>query len=495
VTAFIVFICAGTPATGAGHLSRCLALAEAYREGGWRVEFIVSGDAFAALFDRDYRWHVAPSGRTLDVLRTIASDGCDVLVIDDYALDESFEAGCRGLARRLVVLDDQTGRRHRCDVLIDAAAPDETAYRGLLEGPARVLTGARYALIRSHVLRHRRTAFEARRSRKVSRILLSFGATDAIGLTQQTIDAIGDSVPDGVTLVAALSSRAPGLEALRSRNNARLQLCVDADMGEIIAAADLAVGAGGVGAFERAALGLPGIVVTAAENQRGVAQLLVAAGAALDGGEPGRSFAERLTRQLSALLADEALRERLTHAASMLVDGRAAERIRLLCADGGRDGSGADIRLRAAEFSDEEWLLALQREPDTRRYARNPEPPSPQEHRRWLAAILEKGVSKLSIVEVNGTAAGMVRLDRLEQSSAARPRFEISIAVSTTFHGRGIGSAVLRMIRAQNARAVLDAFILPENEKSLRTFRRAGYIDAGNGFYISEPDQFQEAED
>src|SRR4051812_43761321 len=72
VTAFLVFVCAGTSATGAGHLSRCLALADAYRHRGWRIEFIVSGDAFAELFGNQYRWHVAPSGQALDVLKTIA---------------------------------------------------------------------------------------------------------------------------------------------------------------------------------------------------------------------------------------------------------------------------------------------------------------------------------------------------------------------------------------------------------------------------------------
>ena len=119
--------------------------------------------------------------------------------------------------------------------------------------------------------------------------------------------------------------------------------------------------------------------------------------------------------------------------------------------------------MRAAEFSDEEWLLELQREPATRRFARNPQAPLPEQHKRWLAAIFETGVSNLSIVEVDGEAAGMVRLDRSERSSAATPRYEVSIAVSTAFHGRGIGSAALRMIREQNAGAVLDAFILPEN--------------------------------
>lgn len=486
MTALAVFLCAGTPATGAGHLSRCLALAGAYRKAGWRVEFIVTGDAFAQLFGADHSWHVAAPERTIDVLRTIAPDGCDLLVIDDYAWDRAFESDCRSLAGRIVVLDDQSGRRHRCDVLIDAAVRDAEAYRDLIICPARILTGPKYALIRSDLLRHRRAAMEAREGRNVSNILVSFGATDPAGLTLKVLDAVAGKLPDGMVITVVLSSRARDIEAIQSHSSGQFRLLVDAEMGEVIASADLAVGAAGVGAFERAALGLPGIVVTAAENQKGVARLLVETGASLDGGEPDRDFATCLMRQLTTLAADVGLRTRMACAASSLIDGRAADRIFLDCAATATNFAGAEVRLRAAEFEDANWLLELQCEPATRRFARNPEPPSREQHERWLSMILEQRSSSLAIVELNGTAAGMIRLDPAERS-AKQPRYEVSIAVGTAFQRRGVGSAALRLIRGLHPGAIFDAFVRLENQASLQMFQRARYIDAGNGFYRSVP--------
>jgi UDP-2,4-diacetamido-2,4,6-trideoxy-beta-L-altropyranose hydrolase len=496
VTALVVFLCAGTPATGAGHLSRCLALAGAYRKAGWRTEFIVTGDAFARFFGADYSWRVAASPeQILAALKVVARNGCELVVIDDYALDGEFESDCRNFARRIVVLDDQTGRHHRCDVVVDAAVSDASVYRDLIAGTARVLAGPKYALIRSDILRHRRTAIEARAGRNPTNILLSFGATDPAGLTLTTLDAIADQLPDGITLTIALSSRAPGIEAIRSRGSSRIHLAVDADMGEVIAAADLAVGAAGVGAFERAALGLPGIVVAAADNQKGIARLLVEAGASLDGGEPDAEFSARIVPQLAKLVGDADLRASMASAAAALADGRAADRIRLACTDGRTTSAGVEVRLRAAEFEDADWLLELQREPATRRFARNPAPPALQQHMRWLAGIFEKGSCCLVIVEAGGAPAGMIRLDPSERCMMQSPQYEVSIAVSTAFHGKGVGSASLWLIRELNPSAIFDAFVLPENETSLRMFLRAGYIDAGGGFYSSVPRERPVAEE
>jgi UDP-2,4-diacetamido-2,4,6-trideoxy-beta-L-altropyranose hydrolase len=483
----VVFVCAGTPTAGAGHLSRCLALADVYRRAGWRVELVVPDEEFAGLFATDCSWHVATPAKTVGVIKAIAPEGCDLLIVDDYVHDEIFESDCMDIARRIVAFDDQTGRRHRCDMLIDASASDPSGYHGLVESSTRILFGPKYALIRAGILEHRLAAIAARRARKVANVLVSFGATDPSGLTLKTIDAIAATLSEGITITAALSSRAPAIDAVRSRASPRIRLLVDASMGEVLAAADLAVGAGGVGAFERAALGLPGIVVTTAENQRGVARLLVEAGASLDGGVPDEDFAARVVRQLVALAGDADLRTGMSSASAAVVDGRAADRIHLASAAGTRTSAGDEVFLRAAEPEDADWLLALQREPATRRFARNPAPPSREQHVRWLAAVFERDSCKLAIIESNGAPVGMIRLDRSESTTEVQLQYEVSIAISAAFHGRGIGSAALRLIRVLYPGVIFNAFVFPENETSLRMFVRAGYVASGNGNYRNVP--------
>ena len=91
--------------------------------------------------------------------------------------------------------------------------------------------------------------------------------------------------------------------------------------------ADLAIGAAGASAFERAALGLPSILVTLADNQRGICRLMVKAGAAANGGDLGGALASQLHDQVTHLLSDGLARQRMAQAASALVDGQGAARV------------------------------------------------------------------------------------------------------------------------------------------------------------------------
>ena len=53
------------------------------------------------------------------LLRNRWPDGCDLLVIDDYALDETFEPGFRPWAKRSLVLEDIPNRRLAGDLVLD----------------------------------------------------------------------------------------------------------------------------------------------------------------------------------------------------------------------------------------------------------------------------------------------------------------------------------------------------------------------------------------
>ena len=94
-----------------------------------------------------------------------------------------------------------------------------------------------------------------------------------------------------------------------------------------MAAADLAIGAGGATTWERCSLGLPSIIVEIADNQAGVAQTLSAAGAALD---PGSVLAPDFVRKLLAVLAAATIPARLgmmTEKAASICDGGGCNKV------------------------------------------------------------------------------------------------------------------------------------------------------------------------
>jgi UDP-2,4-diacetamido-2,4,6-trideoxy-beta-L-altropyranose hydrolase len=328
---FALFRCDASPLIGAGHATRCLALAEALGEGGWRVRFAVGSETIPtvpALAASRFNVRVlGDADHEPEVLCEEASGEVDLLVIDHYKRDAAFERACRKFARKILVLDDGPGQRHDCDILVNAAATSMELYAGYVPSHTRVLTGPAYALMRRSFAAHRETALARRDGRPVKEILVSCGATDPANATMLVLDSL-DDVADDVIITVVLSSRAPHVDAVRERLRGKARLLIDvADMAELMTNVDLAVGAPGSTAYERAVLGLPSILVTLADNQRGIARLMIGAGAAVDGGMLDDEFTTRLRDRIGALVRSGEVRKRLAQCASALIDGCGVSRV------------------------------------------------------------------------------------------------------------------------------------------------------------------------
>jgi UDP-2,4-diacetamido-2,4,6-trideoxy-beta-L-altropyranose hydrolase len=485
-----LFRCDASPGIGAGHVSRCLTLAEAFADAGWRIGFVVARETVPtvpAIADSGHAVRVLDGDdQDVAVLREQAANGADLLVADHYGRDAGFETACRPFVRNILVFDDMTGRDHDCDILVDAAAPSPQPYIDHVPARARVLNGVSFALTRKSFLAARPRALARRDGRAVERILVTCGATDPANATAIVLDTLADAAPD-IPVTVVLSSQAAHIDALRKRLRGNVRLVLDADdMAALMTDADLAIGAPGATAYERAVLGLPSIMITLADNQRGVAQAITRAGAAIDAGMCDQGLAPRLRQLVTSLLADGPARKNLAQASSRLIDGRGALRIMLECLGAAPAKDGGRVRLRLAEPDDENWLLDLQRQPDTRRHFRNPAIPSAEEHHQWMERILADESRLLLIVEVDGARSGMVRLDRLADRDG-RARYEVSIAVDRNCGKRGVGSAALALTRRLLPAAVFEAEIMVENAASQSVFARAGFNPVGDNRYRNEP--------
>jgi UDP-2,4-diacetamido-2,4,6-trideoxy-beta-L-altropyranose hydrolase len=90
-------------------------------------------------------------------------------------------------------------------------------------------------------------------------------------------------------------------------------------MAELMAAADLMLGAGGSTHWERCALGLPAIVLSLAENQRPATAAVAARGACVDLGIAANVTIAALAHTVAGLLADRPRLSAMGAAAAMLV--------------------------------------------------------------------------------------------------------------------------------------------------------------------------------
>lgn len=283
------------PLIGGGHVMRCMALAEAMAARNWDVAFAVRSQTLDAvpslkaasvgliLLDQS-----APESEA-ELIRSACARPIDAIVVDHYGRDAKFERSCSAIADVVIAIDDVPNlRQHAVDMLVDGTpGHTEGDWRGCTSPSTAILAGERFALIRQAVTALRETSLRSRSGRDgVNDVIVAFGLSDSRNATLPAMRAARSAFPNsriGVVIGPAfkfLCEVSQEADALACTVHV-----APADYVERCAAADLAIGAGGVSALERACLGLPSVVVQIAENQRqGVAEL-VRRGAIIFAGE------------------------------------------------------------------------------------------------------------------------------------------------------------------------------------------------------------------
>jgi len=330
----VLFRASATAATGGGHVVRCLALADELVARGWRAVFaagpeskaIVPALAGFPLIEVDER---AGDDEPVEAehLGHRLGGPVDLAVVDHYGRGRAFETGLRAFSPCVLAIDDLL-RDHDADLLLDQNGGRSAAdYAGRVPDHCRVLAGPSFALLRPAF----RLANPAERTGRgtIGRIVVQMGATDATDLTGPAVAVLRAAVP-GATIDIILAAAAPhaGDLARRWADDSKVVLHLDPpDIAAIVGRADLAVGTAGIGLWERCALGVPTLIVVAAENQRMNALHAERKGGGEIVATDGRIDADRLAGSLKALMDDPNRLAALAANARCMCDGLGAIRV------------------------------------------------------------------------------------------------------------------------------------------------------------------------
>jgi len=330
-----IFRCDGGASVGNGHVMRCLVLAEALSANGWMCRFASNPEApvdIPALARSDFRATGVAVEDGTNALREHWPEGCELLVVDHYGLDQGFEAGLRPWAKQILVIDDLANRAHDADYLLDQTLlRRDEAYAGLVPPHCQFFLGGSHALLRPQFPAARGAALQHRaRNNAVRRVLVAIGGVDGRGLTPVALRAIHESGLD-VAVDVIMGGRAPAMPEVKElieKLPLPIHLHIDTDeVASLMQTADLAIGAAGTSSAERCCLGLPTLAITVADNQRSNALALEQVGAACSLGWWSdirqRSMAEALVKLENNLER----RAAMSRAAAALIDGRGSERI------------------------------------------------------------------------------------------------------------------------------------------------------------------------
>lgn len=358
----IAFRADASLAIGTGHVMRCLTLAQALADQGAECVFLCrehAGHLLDVIRQRGFDVRPLPlhdpavtmSGagepshaswlgtdwRTdaADVVAALDGDTVDWLVVDHYALDRRWESALRPFCKHLLAIDDLADREHDCDVLLDQNLGRATSdYCGLVPKHARILAGPMHALLRQDFSVLRAGSLARRHtSPAIRHILISMGGVDQPNATGRTLAALQQTdLPDDCRVTVVLGPHAPWradilMRAAEMKWPTEVLINV-ADMGSLMAASDLAIGAAGTTSWERCCLGLPALIVVLAENQKDAARALEREGAAIALKEfPDAAFDIELEAAVHELISTPEKLMAMSTAASSMTNGQGAERL------------------------------------------------------------------------------------------------------------------------------------------------------------------------
>ena len=301
---YIAFRVDASNQIGTGHFMRCLTLADELKKQRAQIRFIsrnlprylidmltekgmeylpLSLDDAKESVDELLHANWLGTSQARDAQATVealANQLWDWIIVDHYALDERWESSVRESCKKLMVIDDLADRQHDCDLLLDQNyyADMQKRYSGKVPVHCQLLLGSRYALLREEfrILREQIKP----RTGEVKKILVFFGGVDANNYTSLAIQALAElKCKQQVDVV--IGAQHPKREQIQEACIKYCYVChvQTSKMAELIAEADLGIGAGGSVMWERCYLGLPTITVVSAANQVRTTEDVAAIGA------------------------------------------------------------------------------------------------------------------------------------------------------------------------------------------------------------------------
>ena len=258
---------------GAGHAMRSTVIADALAEKGWDCQIVTTQTSYDFIKNLDRFKRVDPD----DFYQKPAAS--DLLVVDHYDLDHTYESHFRPSAKKIMVIDDLADRKHDCDILLDQTyGRDAEDYKKLVPDNCEILAGSDYVLLRKEFIELRPKALEKRKNTKeIKRILVSLGGSDPKNFTLKALQMIKESDFKGhVDIVLGFS--VPNIGAVKKyadsmENDSTIH--TNADMPKLMYDADLAIGAAGSSVWERCCLGLPQVLMVTADNQQLIYENLI----------------------------------------------------------------------------------------------------------------------------------------------------------------------------------------------------------------------------
>lgn len=322
---------------GAGHLMRCLALAQAWNHAGGRVTFITACQTKELLqrlreeeFGLQVLAHSHPDPGDWDYTKGILAAYPNAwVVLDGYHFDEVYHQCVKESGHRLLVIDDMAHLKHYyADIVLNQNLHAEQLHYSC-EPYTRLLLGTRYVLLRREFFAWRGWKREV--PEVARRVLVTLGSGDPENYTIKVIQAFQEvDIPalEATVVIGASNPHADILEVAIRQSRVPIRLIHNAtNMPELMAWADVVVIADGGTLWESLFMG--SAIVSYARNsiQDVFINELERLGIVKHQGDLGQIDQGSLAASHQEVALSKMRRKHMSTLGKLIVDGKGTERV------------------------------------------------------------------------------------------------------------------------------------------------------------------------
>ena len=467
---------------GTGHVMRCLALAQAWKDAGGSVIFAMAaempviecrlkGDGFVINRISAKLGSERDAALTADL--AISLNACFV-VVDGYYFSAEYQERLKKEELNLLFIDDYGHAKCYCAdlVLNQNISAREELYRER-DPSTELLLGSQFVLFRKEFQNW--CDWQRNNPEIAVKILVSLGGSDSNNVTLKILEALQGLTSHKVEMKVVAgcgNSHISELEAASKESHFSTWLVRNvSNMPELMAWADMAIISGGTTSYETAFMGLPSMITVIAENQVQVAEKLADIGAAVNLGWYHKLTGDCIKKEALEMMVNWSARVSMSRISRQIVDGRGTSRVIRAMLE-------RVITVREAIESDSKLIHEWANNNETRAASFNTGFIDWDAHCNWFSERLsDPNCIFLICGNGKGDSLGLVRFDLAADEAV------MSINLDPRARGRGLASFIIirtvaELFRRYNISKV-SAFIKPQSLRSARAFERAGFSIKG----------------
>jgi len=257
-----IFLTEGSRSLGFGHLTRCLALSQAFLERGHVSMFIVHGDAsiISTLQDVEYKQVQWLNG--IESIKYHLQNA--ILVVDTFSISDELLYELSNISK-VTILDDFIRRDHNNHLVVDWTIKAEEKFYTYKNPSSCYLLGHKYIALRRPFWNCPKFVIKP----LIGEVLITFGGGDIRNLSPRIFDLLHKHYPL-VKKTIIIGGASQSKDAIETLTDPMITIIVDANADEMLSMmknADIAIASGGQTLYELACVGVPTISVMLINNQ------------------------------------------------------------------------------------------------------------------------------------------------------------------------------------------------------------------------------------